>query len=382
LRFDGKNWLEIALPPEFGTPYSAAVGSDQALWLANDKMIARYLPGGAPLPTAMPTPFPTSTPPVAIVTGTGRTEYLVGENISAVAFDPGGRPWVLARQSGQSELKVLQDDAWVTFTRENSDSLVEDSICLAIDNAGNAWVGTYKSGLLKFDGKNWTRYTTQNSGLLKDSVSALFVDRQGRLWVKYGYDPEASSPGVTVFDGTTWTSYTTANSGLLSNEVTTVAFDAENRAWIGGDSGISIYDGRRWTSYPAGKIGLVDGAVWSIAFDKDGRAWVGFSGDNQGVTIFDGINWKYMPPEEMGFTWHKNRQNNLLIDQLGRVWIWAYRELRVFDGAAWIGLNDSDPGLTNINDIGMDGQGSIWIANGDRNGLVKLSKDFPLGPAK
>lgn len=382
LHFDGSAWLSYPVPPEFGDPFTAAVGSKQELWLANDKMIARYLPGGAPVPIRIPTPFTTSTPPVAVTTGTGRTEYLVGENISTVTFDPGGQPWALTREGGKDLVKVLESDAWVTYTSDNSGIPADSLMCLVVDQDGNAWIGTYKSGLVKFDGKNWTTFTTQSSGLLKDTIGSLFVDRKGRLWVKYSYQPDAASSGVTVFDGTTWTSYTTANSGLLSNEVITIAFDAENRTWFGTDSGLSIFDGSQWTTYPASTIGMEDGVVWSIAFDKEGLIWVGFSGQNQGITVFDGKNWKYLPPEEMGFTWHKNRQNDILIDQMGRIWVRAYQEVRIFDGANWISLTDIDPSLSNVNAITMDEQGNIWIANGDYRGLVKLARDYPFSPAK
>ncbi len=57
LRFDGNSWWSYLLPSEFEPSWRlAAVGADQSLWLGNEELMVRYLAGGMPIQSQIPTP--------------------------------------------------------------------------------------------------------------------------------------------------------------------------------------------------------------------------------------------------------------------------------------------------------------------------------------
>jgi hypothetical protein len=106
---------------------------------------------------------------------------------------------------------------------------------IAIDNAGNKWIGTYR-GLAKFDGVSWTVYNTSNSGLPNNDVEAIAIDNTGNKWIgTYG-------EGLAKFDGVNWTVFNISNSGLLSDYVYAIAIDNAGNKWIGTwGGGLAVY---------------------------------------------------------------------------------------------------------------------------------------------
>lgn len=54
---------------------------------------------------------------------------------------------------------------------------------MAVDAAGNLWVGFYMHGVARFDGSNWTFYNESDSGLPSNYVSAIAVDLTNHKWI-------------------------------------------------------------------------------------------------------------------------------------------------------------------------------------------------------
>src|SRR6187551_1290952 len=88
----------------------------------------------------------------------------------------------LQRYDG-SELKSYAHDPL------NSNSLADNYVeCLVIDSGNIFWLGTYGSGLDRFDESTNTfthfRHNNKdNSSLSNDTITALLSDRSGNLWV-------------------------------------------------------------------------------------------------------------------------------------------------------------------------------------------------------
>ena len=79
------------------------------------------------------------------------------------------------------------------------------------DNQGNIWIGTYDSGVWRYDarlpdgqGKNLTNYTTKD-GLSGNAVNTIYKDKKGELW--FGTD----GAGVCKFNGTSFSVFTIAH---------------------------------------------------------------------------------------------------------------------------------------------------------------------------
>jgi membrane protein implicated in regulation of membrane protease activity len=160
---------------------------------------------------------------------------------------------------------------WTTKNAYNSGLPSDYVYAVAIDGAGDKWIGTYGGGLAKFDGTGWTVYNMSNSGLPSDHVVALAIDGAGNKWIG------TFSAGLTRFDGTSWTVYTASNSGLPSDNVKVIVIDGDGNKWIGTERGLTKFDGTSWTVYNSSNSGLPYDGVTAIAIDRDGNKWIGTS---------------------------------------------------------------------------------------------------------
>ncbi|MGE5297025.1 MAG: two-component regulator propeller domain-containing protein, partial [Solirubrobacterales bacterium] len=87
---------------------------------------------------------------------------------------------------------------------------------IAADTKGNVYLGTYREGVLIYNGQGLRRLDTYNSHLPHNMVTALLCDGQNRLWVGTG-------EGLLCVEESSQHLYTKQNSGLLSNHITALA---------------------------------------------------------------------------------------------------------------------------------------------------------------
>lgn len=142
------------------------------------------------------------------------------------------RAW-LATDSG---VAYYDNGNWVAVPTVQTGA---DALSLAIDNAGNIWVGTNGSGVSVSDSVTWTNYNTNNSDLIHDTVRSITVGPDGRVWL-------ATPGGVGVYNGATWTRYTTFTSDIASNDVYDIAIDEAGRVWIATNGGASLLENGVW----------------------------------------------------------------------------------------------------------------------------------------
>ena len=64
---------------------------------------------------------------------------------------------------------------------------------------GSLWLGLYRDGILRWDGKSWARFGAEEGVTEKERVWRLLEDAQGALWAANGaggllrFDPEAGA---------------------------------------------------------------------------------------------------------------------------------------------------------------------------------------------
>jgi ligand-binding sensor domain-containing protein/DNA-binding response OmpR family regulator/nitrogen-specific signal transduction histidine kinase len=125
----------------------------------------------------------------------------------------GGR----ARKFEHQDTKVRFDD--INFIQEDSKGLI--------------WLGSYESGLIRYDPvkNNIHNYTVEN-GLPANNVLGLLEDKRGFLWV-------STSNGLSRFDGKVFTNYTVED-GLPGNVFNSNSFfkDARGEMFFGGYNGL------------------------------------------------------------------------------------------------------------------------------------------------
>ena len=109
-----------------------------------------------------------------------------------------------------------------------------DITCIAIDDNGDKWLGTYKGGLIKFDGSNWTVYNVANSGLPHNDVRCITIDQDDNKWIG------TSGGNLTMFDGSDWTLYGISNTDINYN---CIVIDKSGNKWIGTyEGGLIVYN--------------------------------------------------------------------------------------------------------------------------------------------
>ncbi|UCE48300.1 MAG: hypothetical protein JSW47_22210 [Phycisphaerales bacterium] len=102
---------------------------------------------------------------------------------------------------------------------------------MAVRPDGVIAFGTYRHGIIVYDGKSYSRYDSLNSQLPHNMVTALAYDQQNRLWA-------GTCLGLLCIDKDSQQVYTKENSGLLSNNITDIRAGGPN-IWIATDAGIA-----------------------------------------------------------------------------------------------------------------------------------------------
>ncbi len=179
----------------------------------------------------------------------------------------------------------------------NSNSLANNfahSICA--DKSGMIWIGTFGSGLEKYnpDTGNFTHYNNDvndPASLINDTVATLLFDKAGTLWIGTHngldkFDPQTNSFIHYKYDANDSTS-------LSSNLVRVLFEDSKGTLWIGtgspwlGDGngpddqgGLNILNKetgtfKRYLHDPNNKKSLYNNKVSSIFEDNTGTMWIG-----------------------------------------------------------------------------------------------------------
>ena len=119
------------------------------------------------------------------------------------------------------------------------------ALCLIPDASGSVWVGTSKSGLWRWNGREF-QHLTAGGQLPQGTVQTMALGPDGSLWV------DAVPRGVARYYPQTNACeiYSTANCPLAGNIVTSIRRDTQNSLWFCTVGGVSRFDGGAWSSIP------------------------------------------------------------------------------------------------------------------------------------
>lgn len=145
---------------------------------------------------------------------------------------------------------------------------------ISFDDKGTAWIGTFKQGLIEYDGKA-THYNSENS-TLPDSIviSDIAVDKNDNIWI-------GSNAGLIKYDKKEFTLYNTSNSPLAEDLVCSVAIDDDNILWFAScrfrQGGLMKFDGENWTLYTPENSELPYNSVRDVIVDGRNNKWIAVS---------------------------------------------------------------------------------------------------------
>ncbi|MFQ5593806.1 MAG: two-component regulator propeller domain-containing protein, partial [Anaerolineae bacterium] len=330
---------------------------------------------------------------------------LPSNNITSIAVDPAGFVLVGADQEwngssfqgGGLARWEWATDEWRTFNPPTSPAVVD----VAVDHAGKVWVATKPyttwippsddepghwgrrgGGLAVWDGANWRSYTSESD--VADSITALAVDEAGNVWVG------TEGNGAFAFTDRGQVHFRRSRDGLADGYISTIGFGPAGTVWLatqkfnGNGTGISVLDpgsslsdlnDDTWRQYTS-EDGLAANLLTAIAGRGD-QLWLGTSdpdGTGNGISGFSGG--RFRPPlltrptnlagnqvtavaeSPDGRLWVGTAHNGVsVLSADRRTWTWYSMENTDPDGASpWTGLRGNT-----VSGIAFDSHGRAWI---------------------
>ena len=241
---------------------------------------------------------------------------------------------------------------------------------IAFDSKGNAWIGTFRQGLIKFNSSETVVYNSSNS-LIPDSlvISDIAVDGKDRIWI--------GAEGLIEFDGRKFKVHNSENSSIPEDYVHSIAIDSKDNLWFTScrfrQGGIVKYDGSNWEVFTPENSELPVNLVHSIAVGRNDEVWLALgetTGNSYLTEISDG-RWRTYTGEDLGFDPYYlsqiavNSQNEVCagIDySLSSCLYHSGPQVFVFDGNTSIQLMlDSTAG---VRALMVDNEDNIWCSTG------------------
>ncbi len=212
--------------------------------------------------------------------------------VETIVQDRAGLIWIgtedgLNRFDGY-EFTVFRNDL------DDPNSISGNNIwCMYVDQEGYLWIGTYTSGLNRFDPETetFTRYLYDSedpNSISSNRIRSITEDHSGNLWIgtrdgglnrmkpgsgrfiRFAHDPDSGN-------------------SLPSNNVRSVCQCPDGTLWIATNMGFSRFDtGKgKFTHFSAdgtGSTSLVHNNVRHIFMDRSGKLWISTKG---GLSSFD-----------------------------------------------------------------------------------------------
>jgi len=286
--------------------------------------------------------------------------------VRCIGVDLQNRKWV----GTDYGLGIYNDTTWTVYTVANtSGGLTDNGIrTITFDVAGNAWLGTFNGGMVKFDGTNWTSYTTSNSGVPDNFVKAIAFDTPDTMWV-------GTPSGLAKFDGATWTIWNINNTQMLSHHITCIAIGSNHMKYLGTLNGGMVYfDGdTTWQFFDHVNGLLPDNTALSITLDSTGARWIAMPA--HGISVFydagPSFNW------DLGTSLiPSNAIVHIMVDSLQRKYCSSQNEgFIIFDGTNFVNYTTTNSPMPDDHVLctTKDRNGILWVGTYN-GGLVRVDE--------
>lgn len=157
------------------------------------------------------------------------------------------------------------------FNRKIVDGYQIQSI--AFDSKGNAWISTYKQGLIKYNSNETIVFDSTNSLITsKTRLLDIAIDSKDNIWI-------GSYEGLIKYDGNNFTTFNSSNSPITSDFIWHIAIDSKDNIWISCIEDLVKYDGSSFIVYPLANYlpeNMIQ-AIHGMAVDKEGNIWLTLS---------------------------------------------------------------------------------------------------------
>ena len=253
-----------------------------------------------------------------------------------------------------SNLFIVKNiDAANDFNFTNVQSLCED-------NQSNLWIGSFRSGLIKFvpgtEGKNEIIVFNKSSGFVSDNVKTIYEDSDGSIWSgNYGEGLTQINPRLFSIRSYDINSY--------GNKVFAVCSDKQF-LWLGTEKGLLKTDRQtgETISFFSRESGLPEDTVSAIFKSDDEALWIGTY--RNGLYLLNPRNGK-MCSYQIG---NGTLENSITVitgkDDL--LWVGTKKGLcsinRVTNAIVWYSINKGGLPHNSVNSLYLDNSERLWIS--------------------
>jgi signal transduction histidine kinase/ligand-binding sensor domain-containing protein len=323
----------------------------------------------------------------------GTAEGLPQPTVYSIARDLFGFLWFatlegLARYDGHT-FSIYRPDP----SNPNTPASAQIAV-LYTDRAGMLWIGTFASGLNRYDPRTgqFTLYRNDPNdpaSLSSDAVRAIYEDQEGRLWIG------TLNGGLNRLDRATgrFTRYChdPDDSGSLSHDrVQALLDDGSGGLLVGTYGGLNRLDPAtgRFTVRrhdPTDPTSLGGDAVATLLQDSAGNLWVGING--AGLYRYDKVRNSFVPYRSDSAEPTSLRSDNIVAlaePSPGELWIATYGGgLHRLDVASGRFENDNTGALTgglpteNMQTLFPTAEGLLWVGTEDRGVAIVDLKPGP-----
>lgn len=293
-----------------------------------------------------------------------RSRILDGYFVKSIAFDSKGNAWIGTFKQG-----LIKYNSHETRIFSSTNSIIKSDAVIwdiAVDSKDNVWMGC--DGIMKYDGSNFTLYNSSNTPIPEDFVYSVAIDSKDNIWFTSCRFREG---GFVRYDGTSWTVYTPENSLIPVNLVQSITIDNNDNVWLALSEIVTQtylikIRGSEWTTYTSHDLGFEPYYFSNIEFDSHNRLCGGIDYSlsslwvNSGpqVFIFDGRG-----AEQLNFD-NATKIKSITVDDEDNIWCATYGGIAVYNGAEWI-VDDSTFRDASVFTIGQAKDKKIWIGTGN-----------------
>lgn len=199
------------------------------------------------------------------------------EDVSSLLQDHDGNLWI--GFDGGGMMRKTKSGVITQFSALRNQLPSNIVTSLVLHNDGTLLLGTYGSGIAKYNGQSFTPLYPECPNL--SYVKAMATDARGNLWVAT-VDKGVVKVGI---DGKK-VNYTTQNSPLISNGTLCLCMDTQRSIlYIGTSMGVSMYDCEKSQFIENGKLEELKGSyVSTLMMGDEHRLWIG---SRNGLWVYD-----------------------------------------------------------------------------------------------
>lgn len=291
-------------------------------------------------------------------------KILDGYFVKSIAFDSQGNAWIGTFKQG-----LIKYNASGTTVFNSTNSIIPDTAVIydiAVDSKDNVWIGC--EGLIKFEGNEFTRYNSTNSPIPEDFVYSIAIDSEDKIWFT---SCRFRQGGIVKYDGTNWTVYIPDNSELPVNSVKSIAIDNNDNVWLAlseivNDAYLIRIKNDNWRTYTGDDLGFSPYYFGNIQINSNNEVCgaIDYSlsstiyNNGPQVFIFNGESSSQLQHDSISGV------KSITVDNEDNIWCAAYGGYAVFDGKDWTidYTSFKEYGVFAIEQA-MDN--TIWIGTGD-----------------